>query len=530
MPHERGPGPDEEGLPQEGASDGRSRRQMDMLDDTLPVPAHRSDRTVELERRIVTARLVVVAGECVGTSATFTDTLVVGRSSDCDFTVPAPDISRRHVRLERAGPATFTVTDLGSANGTSVAGLPLASDSPMVLTLGDRIQLGRHTAVVFVKQDEVEEQLIAQQKMQAIGRLASGVAHDFNNLLLVMSACVEHLELVGDARLSDPEVQGTLADIRLAVEHAGGLTGQLLSFARKGSRRREAVNVGKLLEETVRLLRRTSGKLDVSVQNPDVMLVQGDPEQLHQVVMNLCLNAADAMQGQGALHLECRGANFAELDRASVSPRLQYVTLRISDEGCGMDAETLQHLFEPFFTRKAGGRGTGLGLATAYGIIKEHGGDVLVDSTEGLGTTFRVLLPLGAHGSEPVRERSNSLSNLAERVLVVDDRELVLRSTRRLLERSGIDVEAVLTGGEAIERVADDPGGFDACLLDLNLGDTSGEDVLSRLKQLAPGLRVVVTSGFLDADTTLRLEGLGADGLLDKPFTRMKLIRALSST
>ena len=332
-------------------------------------------------------QLVCVAGRELGQIHRLTaGSLLIGRAS-ADIVLASPEVSRSHARIEPDG-GGCTVTDLGSANGTFVNGVRVTTSAP--LRVGDRLQVGT-TIFVLGYHDELEERMRQLQRVQAMGTMAGGLAHDFNNALAVV---LGNLELVTD-RVHDPELREMLEDIRAAASSAAQLAQRLLRLGRTEPPAFEPVGLAGLVERAVSGIRRQAGQLQIATAVAPDLVVAGSYEELHQVLVNLVLNARDAMPGGGMLRIHARPVHLDPV--AATAHQLAagggFVELAVTDSGCGMDATTLARVFEPFFTTKPAGSGTGLGLAMVHGIVRRHGGAIDVESAAGRGTTFRILLP-----------------------------------------------------------------------------------------------------------------------------------------
>jgi PAS domain S-box-containing protein len=374
----------------------------------------------------------------------------------------------------------------------------------------------------------LEAQLRQAQKMEAVGRLAGGIAHDFNNLLAVIMGHSDLIKSVlrkGDALAHDVE------QIRRASERAATLTRQLLAFSRRQFLQPQVIDVNTLVGNLATMLRRLIGE-DVQLElrlDPDAGRVSADPGQLEQVVMNLTVNARDAMPQGGRVILETAPV---VLDHAFVaahpgSTAGAHVRLSIQDMGCGMGPDVLAHLFEPFFTTKEPGRGTGLGLSTVYGIVKQHRGYIDVVSEPGRGSTFAVYLPRieakPATGRPAPRERLGPGGR--ETVLFVED-EVALRDLmQRVLAKGGYTVLAAGDGLEALAAVEAHAGPIDLVVTDVIMPRMSGPELAARLRARDPGIRLLYVSGYT-ADQLRSQTDLGADAtLLPKPFTSDELLR-----
>jgi PAS domain S-box-containing protein len=388
---------------------------------------------------------------------------------------------------------------------------------------------GRHLSILrdVTRQKAVEEDFRQAQKMEAIGRLAGGIAHDFNNLL---TAILGYAELLRETESLPAEVKDDIENIRTAAVSAAGLTQQLLAFSRRQVLQPRVVSLNEVVTRVEALLRRVLGEdIDLKVLlDPRVAYVRGDEVQLDQLLMNLAVNARDAMPRGGHLSIRTRNRildqGYARTHRDAEPGH--YVELSITDTGTGMDENVKSHLFEPFFTTKAEGKGTGLGLATVYGAVKQMGGSIAVDSELHRGTTFRIYLPaIDAESStsdEPPPRVASFDGN--ERVLVVEDKDEVRRITSRTLRRHGYLVTEAASPREALQLTKEPGTRFDMLLTDMVMPEMRGRELAHHLRQRIPGLRVVYMSGY--ADDTIEREGTDA-GLvfLQKPFTPQVLLQ-----
>ncbi|MBI1875907.1 MAG: response regulator [Acidobacteria bacterium] len=372
----------------------------------------------------------------------------------------------------------------------------------------------------------LEDQLRQAQKMEAIGQLAGGVAHDFNNLLMVILGYCETLSL------SLPEggpTLGQVLEIKKAGSRAAQLTQQLLAFSRRQILQPKVIDLNWIIADTDRMLRRLIGENIVfrTKLASELRPVKADPGQIQQVLLNLVVNARDAMPDGGAVTIETANVQLDATYLGMVHSSLKaggYVMLSVTDTGTGMDAETLSHLFEPFFTTK-GLKGTGLGLATVYGVVQQSGGDILPDSEPGRGTTFRIYLPQAT--ADLAEQRLETPAALAgeERVLIVEDEGPVRALVTAMLRRQGYDVLEAASAEEALALEEKDGDDIDLLVADVVMPGLSGTELTQRMKDLRPRMKVLFISGHTD-HVQLRNE-LHKPGVhfLQKPFTATALGR-----
>jgi len=373
---------------------------------------------------------------------------------------------------------------------------------------------------------ELEEKLHRSERLQAIGQLAGGIAHDFNNSLTVISSLVELL-LAGSA-VAGEEARQDLEEIRAAAERSAHLTRQLLAFSRRQSMEPAVVDLSHETREMASLLGRLLGeRVELIFElEPDLQPVLIDPGQAEQIVMNLAVNARDAMPEGGVLRIGTENVDLSpqragELDGVEPGP---HVLLTIRDTGRGMPAEMLQQIFDPFFTTKEDG--TGLGLATVYGTVRQSGGCVEVESAVGEGTSFRILLPVcDAEIGEWRSERSKTPSGVAPaRILLVEDDPAVRRVARRILERGGHAVMEAGTGRAALALLDSEGDAIDLLLTDVGLPDLRGPELVQRVRARRPEMPVVFSSGYLEGEGSAA-EQIGSDQVfLPKPFDARSLI------
>jgi len=358
------------------------------------------------------------------------------------------------------------------------------------------------------------------QKMEAIGRLAGGIAHDFNNLLQVILGFATTLKDYLDDR---PAVLRDLGMIEEAATKAASLTQQLLAFSRKQVIKPRVIDIGQLLQRSEQILGRLLGH-DISLVvrlGTEDSRVRADESQLQQVVMNLAINARDAMPSGGTITVTLdavvlQGGDAAELPAGS------YVRLVVEDTGRGMDAETLRRLFEPFFTTKENGTGSGLGLSIVYGVVRQAGGRIHAESAPGSGSRFVVYLPRVFEESETAAVPSGERPRGSGSVLVVEDLASVRRFVKEVLERSGYSVTAAASGEEAVKIAIARGEGFDLLLTDIFLTGIRGEEVADAVRVLNPRTRVIYMSGYV---SPARMQWVNGAAFLQKPFTPSSLLQ-----
>ncbi len=369
--------------------------------------------------------------------------------------------------------------------------------------------------------ERTQGQLAQAQKLEALGRLAGGIAHDFNNLLTVI---VSHAELTREA-VHDAAAQEDLAVIVDAASRATEITRRLLAFGRKQDHRRQVVDLNLLTTDLSRMLRRLIGE-DVVLQldlDPGIGRVNADAVQVEQILMNLVVNARDAMPRGGKLTIETRHARHADRSADGRTPVANFVALSVRDTGTGMDEATRRQLFEPFFTTKPLGKGTGLGLATVYGLVRQNEGEITVQSSEGQGSCFTVLLPT-AEGSSGAHARPAPESRGV--VLVVEDEDAIRRMVSRVLRKVGFEVTEARDGQEALET-ARRMARLDVVVTDVVMPVMGGPQLVTQLRAERPGVRVVFMSGH--TFDRLDISGLDAcvETFLAKPFAPDQLQSAV---
>jgi PAS domain S-box-containing protein len=374
----------------------------------------------------------------------------------------------------------------------------------------------------------IQEQFQQVQKLESIGLLAGGVSHDFNNMLSVILGYGE--ELLDKLHEGDP-LREAVEEIVSAGRRSADLTRQLLAFSRKQTLQVEVLDINAVVSNLEKMLRRLIGE-DIALKTrfaEQLSRVKVDPGQIEQVILNLAVNARDAMPQGGKLTLETANVELDEhyaQNRVGVVPG-QYVQLSVTDTGCGMDAATRERLFEPFFTTKDKGRGTGLGLSTVYGIVKQSGGNIWVYSEPGQGTTFKIYLPCttDAQTARAATQADASIKGRAEKILVIEDEPSLRKLCATILKRANYQVTAAANGGEALLLVEESKLRPDLVITDVVMPGMSGKVLVDRLKKLLPDLKVLYMSGY--TDNAIVHHGVLDSGtpFIQKPFEKGDLER-----
>ena len=376
------------------------------------------------------------------------------------------------------------------------------------------------------EKERLEGQLLQARKMESIGRLAGGVAHDFNNMLGVI---LGHAELALEGPLPDQALRDGLQEIRKAAERSADLTRQLLAFARKQTAVPKVLDLNETVEGMLKMLRRLIGEHIELDWRPgrDLGPVRVDPSQIDQILVNLCVNARDAIGESGKVSLATASAVLDEAACAGHEGVLpgEYVRLSVGDSGCGMDAQTLAQIFEPFFTTKPMGQGTGLGLATVYGIVKQNQGLIHVDSEPGQGTLFQIYLPRHEAKARPSPEEEGGKPAAPGHatILLVEDEPAILNMGRMMLERLGYAVRVAATPGEALRVAREHAGEIRLLMTDVVMPEMNGRDLAKRILSMHPGIRRLFMSGH--TSDILARHGVLDEGVcfIQKPFSMKTL-------
>jgi PAS domain S-box-containing protein len=451
---------------------------------------------------------------------------LIGKT-DADFGLNAEDVERfrqsDHEVITTKQPKFIAEEKVTTKTGeerwyqTTKAPLILSEDStPLVLGV----------AVDITERRKLEQQLLQSQKMDAIGRLAGGVAHDFNNLLTVIIGYSELL--LYQLQPNDP-IRSSIQDIHKAAERAASLTSQLLAFGRKQIFQTKIIDLNSLIVNLEKMLGRLLGE-DVEIkvsQSLDLKKIVADPSKIEQVIINLALNAREAMPEGGKLIITMANVELDEQytrEHIDVKPG-QYVILAISDTGYGMDEKTLEHIFEPFFTTKETGKGTGLGLATVYGIVKQSGGHIWVYSEPNHGTMFKIYFPqaVEANGVQVKTDELDQSPRGTETVLLAEDEDLVMNLATRVLREKGYSVIKASNGEEALQIAHTYKGKIDLLLTDVVMPRISGRALANKIGLVRPDIKILFISGY--TGDAIAHRGILEPGtaFLEKPFTPASL-------
>ena len=393
----------------------------------------------------------------------------------------------------------------------------------------DLLRANEQLQAEIKERNRLEGQLVQSQKMEAIGTLAGGIAHDFNNLMTTIQGNVSLM--LFDIDSSHPNYQN-LKNIEKQIERGARLTSQLLGYAKKGKYHVQPMDLNRFVMETTEAFGRTKKEIVINRQlAADLLPIEADQGQIEQVLLNLYVNAADAMHGGGRLDLKTANVSHEAIKSNLYQPRKgRYVLLSVTDAGAGMEPETQERMFEPFFTTKELGRGTGLGLASVYGIVKGHGGYIEVESGKDRGTTFSIYLPASP---KKITSRSNGAGSFVQgsgTILLVDDEPMVLDIGAKLLKKMGYTVIEADNGKQALKVFETHRSTIDLVILDLVMPEMGGGQLFDRITRIQPDVNVLLSSGYSINGEARELLRRGCRGFIQKPFSLAQLSRKVSET
>ncbi len=396
------------------------------------------------------------------------------------------------------------------------------------ITDSDKKIIGfRGIARDITERKQLEEQLRHAHKMESIGTLAGGIAHDFNNLLMGIQGRTSLMLMDKDS--SHPDFEH-LKEIENYVKSAVDLTRQLLGFARGGKYEVKPTDINEMIKKTSHMFGRTKKEIKIHKKfQEDIWTVEADQGQIEQVLMNLYINAWQAMPRGGDIYIKTRNVILNEkyVKALNINPG-RYVMISVMDTGIGMDEAIRQRIFEPFFTTKPMGRGTGLGLASAYGIIKNHGGFIKVYSKKGEGATFNIYLPASEKKAIEVKETSRKITKGAGTILLVDDEEMIIDVGKQMLEKLGYKVIVAKSGKQAINIYEKNKAEIDMVILDMIMHGMSGRETYDKLKKINPDIKVLLSSGYSINGQALEILNRGCDGFIQKPFNMREISLKIS--
>jgi PAS domain S-box-containing protein len=430
---------------------------------------------------------------------------------------------------QKGGPVKITLETTHTGTGGDL--IPVEIQSRAISYRGRNVILNVArdvTARIEAEKEKkhLESQLIHSQKMEAVGTLAGGIAHDFNNLLMGIQGYISLMRLQTEE--NDPNNE-YLEGIENAVMNAANLTNQLLGFARKGKYTLRQTSINRIVENSTKMFTRTRKEIVIHLSLQDqIWGVKVDQGQIEQVLINLYLNAWHAMPDGGDIYIQTENVYLSDDFCAPFEvPAGNYVKTSITDTGFGISDDIIERVFEPFFTTKDVGKGTGLGLASAYGIIKNHNGVIRVYSELGNGTTFNIYLPASDDKIAQDHQTSSEMLKGQEKILLVDDEEGTIRVEKLMLKKLGYSVVPALSGQEAVQLYKENKMTLDLVALDMIMPEMNGKDTYEELKRINPQVKVLLVSGYSLNKQIEELMDRGCNGFIQKPFNIVQLSQKL---
>jgi len=447
---------------------------------------------------------------------------LIGRQKECDLCATSECYrTKRPASVERYEEALGTWLD--------VRAYPILDDKGNIVKVIEHLRDITPTKTAEAENRKLQAQLLNAQKMESLGTLAGGIAHDFNNLLMGIQGRVSLMAIDMEPYHTHTE---HISAIEEYIRSATNLTKQLLGFARGGKYEVKPIDMNKLLADSAAMFGRTRKDLQIHIQTvPGTLTVEADKRQIEQVLLNVYINAWQAMPGGGELYLV---TSREVLDETFCKPHQvapgRYAKMSVTDTGIGMDAATCLRIFDPFFTTKDKGRGTGLGLASAYGIVKNHSGFVTVYSEKGQGTTFNVYLPMSDKVASTDAPAAQQIFRGAETVLLVDDEDMIIDVCKAMLNKLGYRVVVANGGAQAIDVIRQRGADIDLVILDLIMPGMDGGAVFERIRDIMPAMPVILSSGYAINGQATQIMQNGCNGFIQKPFNFYALSEKIRKT
>jgi signal transduction histidine kinase/CheY-like chemotaxis protein len=502
-------------------------------DGTTQISSPVSVQTREIDPSQVQADLTALTGDLAGRRYLIGQTALIGRDPEANIQVLGDDVSRKQAQIRQTDGGDFVIEDLHSRNGTLVNGIPVEVH---VLRFGDKVQIGARTLFVFTRHHALEEQLVQWQRLELVGQMTAGMVHDFNNYMCVVLGYIDYIQENLGRDIPEERLREIFATslplMETAAREGASLAQKVLQFSRASKQGRAEIDLKPVVEETANLVRRTLARtISVEVEVGPNSRITGERTELMQVLINLLLNARDAMPDGGTVRIQVARSSV-DGEQALALRANEQVVIRVTDTGCGMDEETRRRIFEPLFTTKASGKGTGLGLSMVARIVESHGGTVRVSSAPGRGAEFAISFPAAGAGNAPLR------------VTRTQEMGAGLRGESRATPILPASIVLALeTSQEARERVARAlcPLGFEVLFV------TEAEALLDLHTQYQPQVALVVVSTERAREetaeihrrlratdpqvkvlfTTIRAEGHSDEGFLDGPIVRLSSTKVL---